>query len=333
MAQWRRSTAKAGRDLEKWGRSNPDKVRALARDLEEINSPNGMVQLVRGEGKSKMAKLSSGDEIGLSKQVSSSVVSSQLKNVVKAIDKAIGDNKIALRNGYTAVAGRTGLLFLSKNGGIVSAKVATTATTSQVDRVQNKVKQVISNATSNKSANSQKNSQRQSQSQASAQKSAQQQKQQQRQMQKQGTTTSQARANFNMKVKEKIRFPSSGNDGDKDPRVRRILGNKIAPSYHILLGSGKKVKRLIGRYSAKDAISRSAYVVDRTQQRTVRIVPTKQRPNAKFSRNYLNQAGRKFRNYRIKGGKKVSYSSTRLIEKRKYFNDIKGETPRKRRRK
>jgi hypothetical protein len=89
-----------------------------------------------------------------------------------------------------------------------------------------------------------------------------------------------------------------------------------------LVGSGKKVRALGGRYSPKDAISKGAFTIDRSKERTIRIIPTKQKPNSSFKMNYLRQADRKFRNYRIKQGKRVRYSSTRLIEKRKYFNDL-----------
>lgn len=72
----------------------------------------------------------------------------------------------------------------------------------------------------------------------------------------------------------------------------------------------------------EEAISYGAYLTDKKGDRTVRIVPAKGKPNAKFKLDYLSQASKKFRNYRIKKGKRVSYSSARLIEKRKYFNDL-----------
>jgi phosphopantetheinyl transferase (holo-ACP synthase) len=142
------------------------------------------------------------------------------------------------------------------------------------------------------------------------------------------------RGRFRMSLKfkpiVKIPTPSLPDKKNSNKIVKKILGNKLAPSYRIIIGSGKKVKTLGGRYSAKDAISKGAYIIDRSKQRTVRIVPTKQKPNSKFNLDYLKQAQNKFRNYRIQKGQKVRFSSTRLIEKRKFFNDFKGEVKRKR---
>jgi hypothetical protein len=137
-----------------------------------------------------------------------------------------------------------------------------------------------------------------------------------------GVRTTRTRINFKFDFKPKKRIPIPSPDNNNKAIVKKILGNKLAPSYRIVIGSGKKVKTLGGRYSPKEAISKGAYVIDRTKERTVRIIPTKQKPNSQFKMNYLRQADRKFRNYRIQRGKRVKYSSTRLIEKSKYFNDL-----------
>jgi hypothetical protein len=140
------------------------------------------------------------------------------------------------------------------------------------------------------------------------------------------------RFKFTLKLKPKIKIPTPDLDYKRRMNItKKILGSKLAPSYEIYIGSGKKVKRLGGRYTPSEAISKGAYVIDRTKERTVRIVPTKQKANSKFKMNYLAQAGRKFRNYRIQHGKAVRFSSTRLIEKRKFFNDFRNEIPKRRR--
>jgi len=111
-------------------------------------------------------------------------------------------------------------------------------------------------------------------------------------------------------------------DDSKKKFVDKVLGTKRAKSYVVLLGSGKKQRVASKRLKPEEAISYGAYLTDKKGDRTVRIVPAKGKPNAKFKLDYLSQASKKFRNYRIKKGKRVSYSSARLIEKRKYFNDL-----------
>lgn len=124
--------------------------------------------------------------------------------------------------------------------------------------------------------------------------------------------------------KLKLDFPKFPRLGDNSRRkfVDKVLGTKKAKSYVVLLGSGKKQRVASKRLKPEEAISYGAYLTDRKGDRTVRIVPAKGKPNAKFKIDYLSQASQKFRNYRIKKGKKVAYSSARLIEKRKYFNDL-----------
>ena len=125
-------------------------------------------------------------------------------------------------------------------------------------------------------------------------------------------------------AKLKLDFPKFPRLGDNSRRkfVDKVLGTKKAKSYVVLLGSGKKQRVASKRLKPEEAISYGAYLTDRKGDRTVRIVPAKGKPNAKFKLDYLSQASQKFRNYRIKKGKKVAYSSARLIEKRKYFNDL-----------
>ena len=120
---------------------------------------------------------------------------------------------------------------------------------------------------------------------------------------------------------ELLKFPRLGDDSRKK-FVDKVLGTKRAKSYVVLLGSGKKQRVASKRLKPEEAISYGAYLTDKKGDRTVRIVPAKGKPNAKFKLDYLSQASKKFRNYRIKKGKRVSYSSARLIEKRKYFNDL-----------
>jgi len=118
-----------------------------------------------------------------------------------------------------------------------------------------------------------------------------------------------------------MKFPKLG-DENKRRFVDKVLGSKKASSYVVLLGSGKKQRIVSKRLKPAEAISYGAYLTDKKGDRTVRIVPAKGKPNQRFKIDYLAQAQGKFRNYRIKKGKKVKYSSARLIEKRKYFNDL-----------
>jgi hypothetical protein len=118
-----------------------------------------------------------------------------------------------------------------------------------------------------------------------------------------------------------MKFPKLGDDSKKK-FVDKVLGTKKAKSYIVLLGSGKKQRVASKRLKPEEAISYGAYLTDRKGDRTVRIVPAKGKPNQRFKLDYLSQASQKFRNYRIKRGKRVAYSSARLIEKRKYFNDL-----------
>lgn len=268
-----------------------------------------------GKQTQQLAQVQLPKNVALSKGLSNSVVSSQLKGVSKAITKAIRNNNIALRTGFKAVVSQTGsLIFLSNSGKIVSAKTATNASTKAITRVQDKVVSIVKPATKSSSAvNSAQGS-----SQASSQKSAQKSQQTQRSGQTSRSSTG-SRVVTQMTPKFKFALPDKNKNNQI---VKKILGNKLAPSYQIYIGSGKKVKKLGGRYSAKEAISKGTYTIDRTKERTIRIVPTKQKPNARFKMDYLQKASTKFRNYRIRQGKRVKYSSTRLIEKSKYFNDL-----------
>lgn len=127
---------------------------------------------------------------------------------------------------------------------------------------------------------------------------------------------------------EVIRIPDLTHKARKS-FVNSVLGMKKSKSYMVLIGSGKKMKRVGGKLKPEEAISYGAYLTDRGQQRTVRIVPAKGNPTQRFKIDYLAQARKKFRNYRIKKGKRVAYSSARLIEKRKYFNDKPNEVRRR----
>jgi hypothetical protein len=129
---------------------------------------------------------------------------------------------------------------------------------------------------------------------------------------------------------ELLKFPRFGKDS-KRRFVDKVLGTKKAKSYVVLLGSGKKQRVASKRLKPEEAISYGAYLTDRKGDRTVRIVPAKGKPNAKFKLDYLSQASKKFRNYRIKNKRKIRYSSARLIERRKFFNDMPGEIRRKKR--
>jgi hypothetical protein len=275
----------------------------------------------------KQASLQVSNDISLSKGVRGSVVGSQLKSVSKAISNAISKNEIALRNGFTATIGKTGkIMFFSKSGQLVSPGQATSVSSRSIEVVQNRIKNIISDATKPSSRDASASSQK------SGQSSKQESKQQQREMQRTSSGRSSLRTNFEIKNDAKLKLPSLDYKR-KENIVKSILGNKIAPSYEIVIGSGKKVKKIGGRYSAKDAISKGAFVIDRSKERTVRIIPTNQKPNSKFRIDYLAQASRKFRNYRIRKGQRVRYSSTRLIEKRKFFNDFRNEIPKRRRNK
>lgn len=261
--------------------------------------------------------------IAISKGVRTSVVGSQLKSVTKAIQNTIAKNDLALKAGFRAVVAPTGLMFFSKTGKLVSAREATEASNKAIDRTIGVIKNILSDNTKQSPITRISQGSSQKSGQISAQKSAQQSKQQQLERMQQASARS-ARTGFKVQMKPfepKFKLPEL--DKRKNATiVKKILGSKLAPSYQIVIGSGKKVKKIGGRLSPAEAISKGAYTIDRTKERTVRIVPTKQKPNARFKINYLKQAGQKFRNFRYKNKKRVSYSSTRLIEKRKYFNDL-----------
>jgi len=316
--QWRASTQRAGMKLDNWINKNPDKFRALIADSKKIYG-NGMQQVVKRQAlTTELPK-----NIAVSKGISGSVVGSQLKAVTKAISKAITKNDLALKTGYRAVVTASGLMFFDKYGKLVSGSDATFASNKSIDRIGNAIRDIISD--NDRQSPSFRISQGGSQGsrQGGSQRSSQQSQQKQMEKMQQSSARS-GRTNFRFKFEPfKPRVPLPSLDKRKNATiVKKILGNKLAPSYRIVIGSGKKVKALGGRYTAQDAISKGAYTIDRTKERTIRIVPTKQKPNAQFKMNYLRQANRKFRNYRIKRGQRVRYSSTRLIEKRKYFNDL-----------
>lgn len=261
-------------------------------------------------------------KFGLSKGISGSVTSSQLKGVVKAIQKTISKNDVALKAGYRAVIGSSGLMFFTSSGRLVSSTDALKGSNKSINKAMNVVRNVIKDNTKQVVKPVSKT--------ASSQKFAQQSKQEQQQI-IQSRAVSRSGTRLALQIKPtNVKFPLPGLDRKNTNIVKKILGNKLAPSYLIYIGSGKKVKRVAGRYSPKDAISKGAFTIDKSKERTIRIVPTKQKPNASFKRNYLAEADKKFRNYRIRAGKRVRYSSTRLIEKRKFFNDMRNEVAKRR---
>lgn len=263
--------------------------------------------------KESLENLKIGDNLTLSKQISNTAVSSQLKQVSKAISKSIAKD-LAIRQGFKAVVGASGLVFLSKSGKIVSPKVATKNKQVQLSKIGSKVDQILDSAGLSKQASTS--------AQKLAQKSATKQATMQKTIKRTALSSPTTRVSVKIRTDVKPRTIILPSDDPKNKIVKKILGDKLAPSYQIAVGSGKKVRYLKGRYSPKDAISKGAYDLDRSEKRTVRIVPSKLKPNKKFNRDYLKEADKKFRNYRYRQGKKVSYSATRLIEKRKYFNDL-----------
>ena len=364
IAEWRASIQKAVENLNKFGRENPDKIRALAKDFKKVYTSkeptnlqmsriyNKNIKNLNSWAKSNPKKIKSFvDDIKkisgnrqqleavtkqtslpknvlISKNIKNSVVSSQLKNVAKSISRTIAKNDLALKTGFRAVVGASGLMFFTNTGKLVSGKDATKLSGKSINKTIDAVRDIIKNNTKQNPSFRVNNSQRDAQkpAQRSSEKSQLQSKQIQRQSSGQRSSF---RSNFNFKPAVKTPNLSSGSKKNLNI-VKSILGNKLAPSYRIVIGSGKKVKTLNGRFTPAEAISKGAYTIDRTKERTVRIVPTKQRPNSKFKMNYLREAGSRFRNYRIKQGKAVRFSSTRLIEKRKFFNNFKGEVRRKR---
>jgi hypothetical protein len=92
--------------------------------------------------------------------------------------------------------------------------------------------------------------------------------------------------------------------------------------YQVLIKSFGGVKRVGGIYSARDARNLMAAYLDYNPSRTGRIVRSARNINASFNNGYYDRFKYKFRTYRIIDQQRVRPDEFRLIEKRKYFNDL-----------
>jgi len=113
-----------------------------------------------------------------------------------------------------------------------------------------------------------------------------------------------------------IKIPMKYNELNKDMSKNGNTG------YIVVIKAQGKYKQLKGIYSAEDARNLAAYYTDVMPTRTANIIRTVKPINRKFDNRYYEQNRNKFRNYRISSGKKTRYSDYRIIEKKRYFNDL-----------
>lgn len=109
-------------------------------------------------------------------------------------------------------------------------------------------------------------------------------------------------------------------------KAKVTSGARVNNAFKVEILRGKKYVRINNKlYTEKDAKNKLAYVLDRDKSRTARVVNVGKGSISKITpaeRNYLGRKGNKFRSYRILNKKKTRVSQVRLIEKRRYFNDL-----------
>lgn len=116
----------------------------------------------------------------------------------------------------------------------------------------------------------------------------------------------------------------------KGKQARRVKRSSPTQGYDVLVKSkGKFVKVNRTPLSQSNARNRLSFVLDNSISQSGKITPVKKVAklgNVKSKeRTYYSRTKRKFRNYKIKSGKKKTLKGTRVIEKRKNAIDTRGE--------
>lgn len=126
-------------------------------------------------------------------------------------------------------------------------------------------------------------------------------------------------------------IPKSPRLGKEEKRLKKQKKGESKQGYNVFVKSKGKLLRLNSMpLSERDAKNRGAYAIDNSTSRTFII---KKNPRLvsrlgsikKKEQSYLFRKKPKFRIYRIRRGKKIIFNKRRIIEKRKFGIDTRGE--------
>jgi hypothetical protein len=123
-----------------------------------------------------------------------------------------------------------------------------------------------------------------------------------------------------------LTFRTFGKSGRSS--VRRL--SKAIKSYHVYAKSGRKFVKVSRKPLSKlDALNAGSFAIDNTTAKTFKIVSAGKRKQIasipQSQKGYYNRMSNKFREFRIRRGRKFSISPNRYIEKRRYGIDTRGE--------
>lgn len=114
-------------------------------------------------------------------------------------------------------------------------------------------------------------------------------------------------------------------------KAKRISGKREAPGvgYNVYgKARGRYIKLNKRPLKERDALSRGAWAIDHSTARTYKIKSAGRVKRfgsiRRKEKGYVGRTGRKFRSFRIRGGRKVALTK-KYIEKRRYLIDTQGE--------